>query len=376
MKKIYLDSAATTKVSESVIKEMGKIYSEIYGNPSSLHEFGERAQKEMNKAREEISKYLECKAWEIVFTSGATESNNLAIKGLTEASPSKKKIIVSPIEHPSIVEVCNYLKKKGYEIVEIGVNKEGKIDPARLEKELDKDTKNILLVSVMHANNEIGVIQDISVIGSLCRNRNIPFHTDAVQSFGKLDIDVKKMNVSLLSASAHKFGGPKGVGLLYVNEGVRLGPIIHGGGQEKDLRSGTENVPGIIGFAKSLGAIRKVNKKNIEKLRDRLISGLEKIGGKINGSKKDRLYNNVHVSFPDAEGESMVLFLSQKGIMCSTGSACSTKKQAESKTLRALGLNSKEIAGSLRFTLSEDITEGDIDRVVRETEKVYKQLKI
>jgi len=372
-KKIYLDSAATTRVYPDVVKEMNKIHLEIYGNPSSLHEFGEKAQEEMNKARETLAKAIGARAWELVFTSGASESNNFAIKGLAEANLIKKKIIVSAIEHPSIVEPCAFLKSKGYEIVEIPVDKEGSVDIERLEKEIDGKT---LTVSVMHANNEIGVVQDIEKIGKLCKKRGVIFHTDAVQTFGKLDIDVNKMNIDLLSTSAHKLGGPKGIGFLFIRDGLKINPIIHGGGQEKGLRSGTENVPGIVGFAKALEIIKKVNKKKIEKLRDSLMSGLEKIGGRINGSKSERLYNNVNVSFSEVEGESVVLFLSQKGIMCSTGSACSTKKQVESKTLKALGLNSKEISGSLRFTLDKEITEKDIDYVVKEFEKVYKQLRI
>jgi len=370
---IYLDNAAAAKVYPEVAEEMKKYLTDEYGNPSSIHQLGDRAAEAIKMAREKIAKEIGAKPWEIIFTSGGTEANNLAINGLSIANNKKKKIIISSIEHPSVSELCKFLQNWGYKIVEIPVDKEGIIDISKLEKEIDAET---LLVSIMHVNNEIGTMQDIKKIGEICKQKRVYFHTDAVQSFGKLNIDVKNMNIDMLSASGHKIGGPKGIGFLYVREGIKISPIMIGGGQERGFRSGTENVPGIAGFAKALEIAKKVNKDKIIKLRYTLIFELEKIGGKINGSKTKRIYNNVNVSFPGIEGDTAVVFLSQKGIMCSTGSACKSKNLKESHVLSALGLTKKEIAGSLRFTLNEDISEKDINYIVSEVDKIVKKLRI
>ncbi len=366
---IYLDDAATTCVCDEIISEMNYIHKLNYGNPSSPHEMGERALEIVNGAREKIAREIGAKAWEIVFTSGSTESNNLAFLGLgrTELGKKRKKIIISSIEHSSIFAICTALKKEGFEIVEIPVNKEGLINMGKLEKEIDNNT---LLVSVIHANNEIGVVQDIGKIGEICRGRGIYFHTDCAQSFGKLEINADNMKIDLLSAGAHKIGGPKGIGLLYIREGVEISPLIYGGGQERGLRGGTENVAGIAGFAKALELSKKIDKGKIKDVRDYFIFGLKELGGKINGSKEKRTYNNVNVCFNGIDGERVVLALSLKGIMCSTGSACESKKKIEARVLKALGLSEKEILGSLRFSLGEDISNKEIDIVLKELKEI------
>lgn len=361
---IYLDDAATTKVDRKVVNEMNKFYIDEYGNPSSMHDIGENARRCIDDARKKIALELNCKLDEIVFTSGSTESNNLAFFGLSRSLLGKKrrKIIISSIEHSSIFAICDVLKKEGYKIIEISVDKSGLIDMDKLENEIDDNT---LLVSIMHVNNEIGVVQDIEKIGKICREKKALFHTDCAQSFGKLKIDVWKMNVDLLSCGAHKIGGPKGIGLLYVREGVKIEPIIYGGGQERGLRGGTENVPGIIGFFKALELIKRENKDKIGKIRDYFISGLEKLGGVINGGKEKRIYNNVNVSFSGKDAERIVLSLSQKGIMCSTGSACESRNKKETRVLKAIGLNREEIDGSIRFTINWETTMKDIDFVLK-----------
>ncbi len=363
MKKIiYMDCAATKPMYDEVIGEIAKVQKENFGNPSSMHSVGEKAFEIITRAREKLAKEIGAKTHEIIFTSSGTESNNLALRGLIDLNSEKKKIIISSIEHPSVIETCSYLRKRGFNILEIPVDKGGIIDFNFLEKNVDKNT---LLISVMHVNNEIGTIQDLEKIGGICRKKNVYFHTDAIQSFGKLKIDVNKMKIDLLSTSAHKIGGPKGIGFLYIREEIKISPIIFGGGQERGLRSGTENVSGIVGFAKAIEVISKINKNRILENRDYFIDELKKIGGKINGSIKNRIYNNVNVAFFGISGEQGVIYLSQKGIMASTGSACSSKKIIESKTLREIGLGKKEIDGSLRFSIDEKIGKKEIDFTIK-----------
>jgi cysteine desulfurase len=369
---LYLDDSATTRVDEKVVAAMKEFYIEEYGNPSSLHEKGEKAFEAMSIAREKLANAINARAWELYFTSGGTESDNWAIQGLAtlKKNSGKKKIIISAIEHAAVVETCDFMKSQGYEIVKIKVDDKGLIDFDDLEKAIG-DGKDVLIVSAIHVNNIIGVVQDIGVIGKLCKEKNVLFHTDVVQSFGKLEIDVDKMNIDLLSASAHKIGGPKGIGFLYVREGVKINPMIFGGGQEKNLRSGTENVPGIIGFAKALELEKGNVKERVMDLRDKLILGLEKIGGKVNGAvDENRIYNNVHVSFRGIESESLAIFLSEKGIYVSAGSACDSKKDKEDHVLKAIGLNDRESKGSIRITLNDKVNEEDIERVVSEIEKI------
>lgn len=371
-KEIYLDNAATTCVDKKIVKEMERFYSQEYGNPSSMHEMGEKAFEAMNNSRKKLASEINAKAHEIIFTSGNTESNNLAFFGLarSELDKKRKKIIVSAIEHSSIFEICDALKKEGFFIVEIPGDKEGIVNIDKLKNEIDRDT---LLVSVMHVNNEIGVIQDISRIGEICRERGVYFHSDCAQSFGKLKIDVRKMNIDLLTASAHKIGGPKGIGLLYLRNGIKIEPLIYGGGQERGLRGGTENVPAIVGFALALDLAKKINNGKISETRDYFISSLEQLGGRINGSKEKRIFNNLNVSFSEIDGENLVVFLSHKGIYTSTGSACESKKQKESKVLREIGLNKSQINGSLRFSLDSKISKKDVDYVLDEIKKILKR---
>jgi cysteine desulfurase len=366
---IYLDNAATTPMYKEVAEEMEKFFIEEYGNPSSPHALGERALEEINNARKKLATEIGAKAHEIVFVSGGTEANNTALLGIVPKKSGKNKIFVSAIEHSSVYEVAQYLKNLEYDVREIPVDGEGLIDLNRLERAIDDKT---LLVSVMHVSNEIGVIQNIRGVGEFCRKKGALFHTDAVQSFGKEKINVREMNIDLLSASAHKIGGPKGIGFLYVREGIEIKPLIIGGGQEAGKRGGTENVPGIAGFAKALEIAKKVDKEKIRKLRDYLILRLERIGGKISGSKEKRIYNNVNVSLSGVDAERFVLYLSQKGVMCSTRSACLSKQQKENRVLRALGLKEEEIRGSLRLVLNEFIAKKDIDFVVREIERFLK----
>ncbi len=370
MKMIYLDSSASAPVFPEVVKAMIPYFSEKYGNPSSPHQMGEEARKAVDDARREIANEIGCKMHEIIFTSGGTEANVLALRGVAEGSDGKrKKIIISSIEHSSIFDVCEVLEKKGYDVVEIGVDREGKLNLDVLEKEIDYDT---LIVSVIHGNNEVGTMQDIRRIEALCKKKGVLFHTDAVQSFGKEVIKVHDWNIDLLSASAHKIGGPKGIGFLYVRSGIVLAPLIIGGGQERGLRGGTENVAGIVGFAKALAVIKK-NRAKMKPLQDLLIRGIEQFGGTITGSREHRLDDHISATFPGVDAEMLVLRLSQKGVMCSTKSACLTKEGKESRVLRAVGLSKQEIRGAIRFGLHPGLTKREIEKVVSEIEKVVKK---
>lgn len=359
MKALYLDAASTTPVFPSVVQAMKSLFIERYGNPSSPHAMGDDALKTLTHARTLLAKEINARPHEVIFTSGATESNNLALFGLAH-NAKKKKIIMSAIEHASIREPCEYLRSWGYTIVTLPVNAHGFIDLPRLEKEIDSDT---FLVSIMHANNVVGTLQDIASIGALCRKKGVVFHTDAAQSFGKLKIDVRAMQIDLLSASAHKIGGPKGIGLLYVREGLSLGPVQFGGGQERGVRSGTENVAGAVGFSKALEEVKKKDWTRISRCRDALMNELEKIGGVINGSRIYRLANNVHVSFPGVDADMLVTRLSHKGIYVSTGSACESRGEKDDHVLRALGLGKKEIEGSIRISLWDALSSADMRRV-------------
>ena len=369
MKEIYLDNSATTRINPVVVKSMEEVFLRTYGNPSSLHKLGEESLNSINIARKKFAKEIGAKSHEIVFTSCGTESNNLAIQGLARANPTKRKIIISSIEHPSITETCKFMKSQSYEIVEIPVDKEGILDTLLLEKEIDKDT---LLVSLIHVNNLFGTIQDLKKIGKICKKKKVYFHTDAVQGFGKINLNVRDMNIDLLSASAHKIGGPKGIGFLYFREEIKIDPLIFGGGQERNLRSGTENVSGIIGFAKALELERKVDKKKIKNIRDEFIELLETLGGKINGSKEKRSFDNIHVSFEKISSEKLVYHLSEKKIYASVGSACDTKKKTERKILKSIEMDEKSINGSIRFTLSDKTNKRDVRKVIKEIKNFLK----
>lgn len=372
MKKLYLDDSATSQVTKKVADAIYETLTKDYGNPSSLHEKGEEAHKILTKSREILAKEINAKPWELVFTSGGTEADNLAIQGLAKANPQKKKIIISTIEHAAILETCNYLKTQNYKIVKIPVDKGGLINLSKLQKEIDSDT---LLVSIIHANNIIGTVQNLKAIRDLCKKHKVPFHTDASQSFGKIKIDVKKQNISLLTASAHKIGGPKGTGFLYIDPKIKLVPILYGGGQERNLRSGTENLPGIVGFAEALKLSKKTNKTKIHTLQKKLIKQLQDIGGTINGSTQHRLHNNIHVSFNKIESDALVISLSQKGIYVSSGSACDSKKQKEDHVLKALGISQRR-TGSIRITLNSQTTESDIKHLIKNLKQIIEKSTI
>jgi len=362
MRKIYLDNAATTAVSKTTVKAMLPYFSEKYGNPSSKHAFGQEARKAVEQAKAELAKEIGAKPWEIVLTSGGTESNNLTLFGLAAAS-QKKKIIISAIEHPSVYESAMELQKRGYNVKVLPVNKDGLVDMNVLKKEIDSST---LVVSVMHVNNETGVIQDIETIGKICKEKGVTFHTDALQSYGKLPIEVKKMNIDLLSAAAHKLGGPKGIGFLYVRDGVKIAPILFGGHQEKGRRSGTENVAGAVGFATALKEAKKSRIGNVKKLRDYFVSELKKIGAAITGNSDSTLYTHIHCSFAGRDGRALASYLSDKGIMCSTGSACdSNKEEDEKRVLSAIGFDERKALGAIRFTLNDKITKSNIDYTIK-----------
>ena len=365
MKEIYLDNAATTKMSNKVIRAMNSA-AKTYGNPSSPHLIGKEARKALENAKKRLAAKINCLPFEIVLTASGTESNNLLILGCAEAQTRKKKLIISSIEHSSIYEPAMELKRQGYEIVLIPIDREGIVDIEFLRREIDANT---LLVSVIHANSETGVIQDIESIGKICREKGVLFHTDALQSFAKIPIDVKKMNVDLLSAGAHKIGGPKGIGLLYVRSGVSIKPLIYGGGQEKGLRSGTENVWGAMGFA--VASEENNNSAKVRNVRNYFVKEVEKIGGKWNGSEDRTIYCHAHISFPGFSGQSIVSYLSEKGIMCSTGSACDSKIE-EKRVLESIGLPDEEIKGAVRFVFSQENKKKDVDSVIKHLSTFFK----
>jgi len=376
-KKIYLDYAATTPVDPRVLKAMQPFFSEKFGNTMSLHQFGQEAKLALEKNREKIADLIKAKPNEIIFTGSATESNNFALKGIAFANRHKgKHIIISSIEHPSVEESARWLEKNGFEVSRISVDKYGSVSPAQISKAIRKDT---ILVSIIHASNEIGTIQPIERIGKICRQKKIYFHTDAAQSFGKIPINVNKMNIDLLTASAYKIYGPKGVACLFVREGVKIEPLLHGGGQEKGLRSSTVNLAGIVGFAKAVEICQKEmlkEKKRLENLRDRLIKNVLKIEDSfLNGHPKKRLPNNANFSFLFVEGESIAIQLDLAGIAVSTGSACSSAKLKPSSVLLATGLKPEQAQGSLRISLGRWTTRKEIEVFLRTLPKVIKQLR-
>jgi len=377
MERIYLDYAATTPVDKRVVKAMLPYLSENFGNTMSLHSFGQEAKFTLENSRTVLANVINAEPEEIIFTSSATESNNLALKGVASANkPKGNHIIISSIEHPCIVESAKWLKSQGLKIIEIPVDKYGLINLKALDKAIKKDT---ILVSIIHTSNEIGTIEPIAQIGKICRQKGVYFHTDASQSFGKITIDVKKMNVDLLTASSHKIYGPKGAGLLYIRKGVKIGPILHGGGQENGLRGSTVNVPAIVGFAKAVEICKeemeKENKRLI-KLRDKLIKEVLKIkNSHLNGSPEKRLANNANFWFDFVEGESLVMQLDLEGIACSTGSACSSFKLEPSHVLLATGLRPEQAHGSLRVSLGRFTKEEEINKLIKVLPKIIKKIR-
>ncbi|MFH1240612.1 MAG: cysteine desulfurase NifS [Candidatus Diapherotrites archaeon] len=375
--KVYMDNAATTQLDKRVFFAMKPFLFKKYGNASSLHAFGLEARRAIENSRESVAKIINAEKDEIYFTSGGTESDNIALRGIAYANESKgNHIITSAIEHHAILHTCQALEKEGFGVTYLPVTKDGFV---RLEDLKNAITEKTILVTIMHANNEIGTIQPIEEIGKLCREKKIYFHTDAVQSVGKLKIDVKKMNLDSLSASAHKFYGPKGIGFLYVRKGVNIKPIMFGGGHEKGLRSGTENVPGIVGLSKALELSSKEMKKESarnKKMRDKLIKGVLKISHSwVNGSKTNRLNGNANFGFDFIEGEALIMKLDMKGVAASTGSACSTQSLSPSHVLMGLGLSHVKCHGSLRLTLGRFNSEKEVDYVLNVLPKIVQELR-
>ncbi len=366
MRKVYVDNAATTQVDREVIDAMIPYFDNKYGNASSIHSFGREAYEGMENARKQVGQLVNASPKEIFFTSGGTESDNTAIKGVALKSKDKgRHIITSGIEHPAVLETCQYLDSVGFKVTYLPVDRCGKVSLESLSKSITKET---LLVTVMHANNEIGTIEPIREIGEIAHEHGAIFHTDAVQTTGKIPIDLNKMEADLLSISAHKICGPKGVGALFKREGVTIETLMQGGGHERGLRSGTENVAGIVGMGKAsyLANTRmEDDARRITDLRDEIIKKVltEVEESYLNGHPTERLPNNAHFRFSGIEGESLLLSLDEKGIAASTGSACSSKKLMPSHVLMAIGLNEVQAHGSLRISLGRDNTNDDIDYV-------------
>lgn len=380
MRRVYLDHSATTPVDPEVAALMMTYYTEKYGNPSSVHSYGREAKQALEEARHQVADLIGATPSEITFTSGGTEADNLAILGTAEALRQKgKHIITSAVEHHAVLETCEYLEKNGFELTIIPVDEEGLVSVENIKNALRPDT---ILITMMHANNEVGSIQPIAEIGKLAKEHGITFHVDAVQSLGKIPIDVKEMAIDLLTVSSHKIYGPKGVGALYIRKGVRVVPLVHGGGQEKKRRAGTENTPGIIGFGKACELAGQRMAEDAEhhmKLRDKLMNGiLQKIDYvKVNGPLGEkRLPNNVNVSIQFVEGESLLLSLDMLGIAASSGSACTSGSLDPSHVLLAMGLIHEIAHGSLRFTLGRQNTEEDIDYVLEQLPKIVERLRM
>ena len=378
MTTIYVDNAATTKTSRTAIDAMLPYFDKIYGNPSSLHSVGQAAADALRKAREEAAEVLGCEPSEITFTSGGSEADNQALVSAAAigARKGKKHIISTAFEHHAVLHTLKKLEKEGFEVTLLDVHENGMVSARQVADAIREDT---CLVTVMYANNEIGSIQPIAEIGAVCREKGVIFHTDAVQAVGHIHINVKEENIDMLSLSAHKFHGPKGVGLLYARRGIRLTNIIEGGAQERGKRAGTENIPGIVGMVATLkeaNANIDANAAKVSALRDRLIAGLGKIPhSALNGDRTRRLPGNVSFCFEGIEGESLLLLLDAKGICASSGSACTSGSLDPSHGLLAIGRPHEVAHGSLRLTLSEENTQEEVDYIIEETTKVVKYLR-
>jgi cysteine desulfurase len=375
--RVYMDYAATTPVDPRVFKAMKPYFSEKYGNSVSLHREGREAKETLEQSRKTIAATINSDPNELIFMSSATESTNMALKGIAFANKKRgKHIVTSKIEHHCVLEPARWLEKQGFEITRLPVDKFGFVDLAQLEKAIRKDT---ILVSVMHANNEIGTIQDIEKIGKICKEKGVYFHSDAAQTFGKIPIDVKKMNIDLLSISSHKIYGPKGVGGLYIKKGTKIEPLLHGGGHEYRKRSSTVNVAGVVGFAEAARIQQQEmgsDAENQSALRDKLINELLKIeDAHLTGHPTERLPNNASFWFAYIEGESLLMQLDMNGVSASTGSACSSESLEASHVLLAIGLRPQEAHGSLRLSLGKYTTKEDIDYVLEVVPKSVERLR-
>lgn len=378
MDRIYLDNAATTAVSQPVMEAMLPYYMQVYGNPSSIHSTGRDAKKAVERARRQVASALGCSAQEIYFTAGGSESDNWALKGAAFAHQEKgRHIITTQIEHHAILHTCQWLETQGWQVTYLPVDADGFVTAQQVENALRPDT---VLVSVMAANNEIGTLEPVAEIGALCHERGVLFHTDAVQAVGAIPLDVEALHADMLSLSAHKFHGPKGIGALYIRKGVKIDPLIHGGAQERGHRAGTENLPGIVGLGKAIELAEEGLAENAARmtfLRNRLVSGLTEAipDMRINGTMDKRLPNNVNVSFAGIEGEAVLLRLDLEGIAASSGSACTAGSLDPSHVLTAIGLTRDEAKGSLRLTLGTDTTQEDVDEVVKKLPGIVASLR-
>ena len=367
MKRVYLDYAATTPTHPEVIQAMLPYFNDSFGNPSSIYSYGQEVKGAVNEVRSQIAEFINARSEEIVITSGGTEADNHAVKGVVAANEKKgNHIITSGIEHHAVIDTCQSLERHGAQVTYLPVDSYGMVDPDSVRKAI---TGKTILVSIMHANNEVGTIQPIAEIGKITREAGVYLHTDAVQTVGHIPVDVNELGVDLLSLSAHKLYGPKGVGALYIRKGTKINPLIHGGGQEKGRRSGTENIPGIVGLGKAIEMVRQEMDDEatwLTSLRDRLIYGIQESidHSQLNGHPTQRLPNNVNVSVDYVEGESMVLNLDLEGICASTGSACSSTSLEPSHVLLAMGLSHEQAHGSLRFTLGKWNSKEDIELVI------------
>ena len=377
-KMIYLDNAATTRTAPEVVETMLPYFSEFYGNASTVYEFGQKSKEAISKARETIAGAIGAKENEIYFTGGGSESDNWALKATAEAYKSKgRHIITSKIEHHAILHTCEWLEQNGFEVTYLDVDEFGVVKLEELKKAIRPDT---ILISIMFANNEIGTIEPVAEIGKIAKEHGILFHTDAVQAFGQVPIQVDELNIDMLSASAHKLNGPKGVGLLYIRKGIKIRSFVHGGAQERKRRAGTENVPGIVGFGKAvelaLASMQERTQKECE-LRDYLMERVlrEIPFTRVNGDRTNRLPNNVNLCFQFVEGESLLIMLDMKGICGSSGSACTSGSLDPSHVLLAIGLPHEIAHGSLRPTLGSDTTREDMDTVVEAMKEIVTQLR-
>ena len=377
MKRIYLDYAATTPTHPDVIEAMLPHFTDSFGNPSSIYSYGQEAKGAVEKAREQVATMIGAHDEEIVFTSGGTEADNFALEGTIFANLERNHVITGAIEHHAVIETCRFLERRGFKVTYLPVNKEGLVNPSDVKNTI---TDKTCLISIMHANNEIGTIQPIKELAAIAREAGVLIHTDAVQAVGQIPVNVDDLGVDLLSMSAHKLYGPKGIGALYIRKGTKLVPFMHGGGQERNRRGSTENVPGIVGLGKAAEIAREVMTEEIERqtqLRDRLINSiLEQIDGvRLNGHPTKRLPNNVNISIDYVEGESMLLNLDLENICASTGSACSSSSLEASHVLLALGLPHEQAHSSLRFTVGKWTTERDIDRVLEVLPPIVARLR-
>ena len=378
MNRIYLDHAATTPVSEPVLEAMIPFFKNSWGNASSVYGTGREARKAVEKARRQVAEAIGAEPREILFTGCGSESDNLAVKGTAFALKEKgRHIITTAIEHPAVLNTCRWLEKQGFEVTYIYPDKKGLIDPEQIRLSIREDT---ILISMMAANNEIGTIEPVAEVGAVAREKGICFHTDAVQAAGAVPISVNEWNADLLSISAHKFHGPKGTGALYVRHGTHIDSLIHGGEQERGLRAGTENVPGIVGLGAAIEIASRNLKQNVVRtafLRDRLIDRIlaESPGTKLNGAREGRLPNNCNISFDRIDGEALLLRLDLAGIAASSGSACTAGSQEISHVLKAIGLTDQEAKGSLRLTTGTGNTEEEIDEAIRIIKEIVEDLR-